>query len=55
MNKIVLTLAAVVMAAGLVACGQPTAAQKEKLEFDAKCKATPSLAECKDWKEGQVG
>jgi hypothetical protein len=28
-----------------------TDAQNEKIEFDNKCRATPTLEECKDWKE----
>ncbi len=32
-----------------------TDAQKEKAEFDKKCRATPTLQECKDWKDSTTG
>lgn len=47
-------LAIVAMALALAACGQSDA-QKAKKEFDAKCKATPTLQECKDWKDQTTG
>ncbi len=32
-----------------------TTAQKEKADFDKKCRATPTLQECKDWKDSTTG
>lgn len=51
------TLAIIIAAcAMLVACGgQPTPAQQEKNAFDQKCRANPTLQECKDWKDQMGG
>lgn len=35
----------------LSACGPQTDQQKEAIEFAKKCRATPALAECKEFKE----
>jgi len=32
-----------------------TDAQRAKIEFDKKCRATPTLQECKDWKDSTTG
>ena len=48
-------LAVVSLLGLLAACGPQTDQQKEAIEFSKKCKATPTLAECKDFKDSNVG
>lgn len=57
--KLTTLLAAVVMALGLAACGEPDAkrieVKKELSDFQAKCKANPQDAECVSHKEKTQG